>query len=163
MYFNLPTNLSIILPLQENTNKAVIADFFSTESEACTTAFSATAFFTGYSGAIGFFTFHSLPRLAMAGVVLLMAAISCVSYEWAFVMDRRKRSEMDFQRRKMDIVRQRFEECKRSREHQNVSNSNRTGNLLGLDTTVDFGSVRVPVNYSCAANNAEDVDDTFLL
>ena len=92
-----------------------------------------------------------------------MAAISCVSYEWAFVMDRRKRSEMDFQRRKMDIVRQRFEECKRSREHQNVSNSNRTGNLLGLDTTVDFGSVRVPVNYSSAANNAEDVDDTFLL
>eukprot|EP01036_Dinobryon_divergens_P027747 gene27747-36569_t len=51
----------------ENTNKAVIADFFSQDSVACTTAFSAAAFFTGYAGALGYFSFHALHRLHMAG------------------------------------------------------------------------------------------------
>lgn len=75
---------------------------------------------------------------------------------------------MDFQLRKMDIVRQRFEECKRVRESMIRSSSSslsgdRTGDLLGLDTTVDFGSVRVPISFKSAANNALDADDTFLL
>ena len=47
---------------QENTNKAVIADFFSESQDSCTTAFAATAFFNGYAGALAYFIFIKLPR-----------------------------------------------------------------------------------------------------
>ncbi len=63
---------------QENTNKAAIADFFSQDSVACTTAFSATAFFTGYAGALGYFSFHALHRLHMAGAVRADRHMCCM-------------------------------------------------------------------------------------
>ena len=47
---------------QENTNKAVIADFFQDSNDKCTTAFAATAFFNGYAGALAYFIFLKLPR-----------------------------------------------------------------------------------------------------
>jgi hypothetical protein len=53
--------------LQENTNKAVIADFFADSPDIATSAFAATMFFNGYAAAMGYFVFPSISRLDMAG------------------------------------------------------------------------------------------------
>eukprot|EP01034_Spumella_vulgaris_P021875 gene21875-27950_t len=60
----------------ENVNRAAIADMFGLKSAECSTAYSATGFFTGYASALGYFSFYAVSRSSMAGVVL---GVSCVS------------------------------------------------------------------------------------
>lgn len=102
--------------VQENTNKAVIADFFGTETSSSTTAFSATAFFTGYASAMGYFCFYKVARLTMGGVVLAIAALSAVCYQFAFHTHDQLREKQAFDAHKKDVVKQRFYEYARSRE-----------------------------------------------
>ena len=67
---------------QENTNKAVIADFFQDSNDKCTTAFAATAFFNGYAGALAYFIFLKLPRQGVEYIhlscVFSSFIVSCV-------------------------------------------------------------------------------------
>jgi MFS family permease len=64
----------------ENTNKAVIADLFSDAPEHSTSAFAAVSFSNGFAGAIGYFTFSSISRDAMASVVTVASVIAIVCY-----------------------------------------------------------------------------------
>ena len=48
--------------------------------------------------------------------MLLAAIASSASYELAFGRDRQIRADQEFASHKMEIIRQRFEECKRARE-----------------------------------------------
>lgn len=64
----------------ENTNKAVIADLFADTPDLSTSAFAAISFSNGFAGAIGYFTFSSMTRLAMAGLVCVTSLIAIVCY-----------------------------------------------------------------------------------
>lgn len=120
--------MNFVLCMQENTNKAVIADFFGgNESSSSTTAFSATAFFTGYASAMGYFCFYRVSRLTMGGVVLAVAAISAVCYQFAFNAHDQFRQKQSFDSRKKEVVRQRFYEYARSRELPPASATERLG------------------------------------
>ena len=46
----------------ENTNKAVIADFYLQQPDISTTAFAAISFANGLAGSIGYFTFTDMSR-----------------------------------------------------------------------------------------------------
>eukprot|EP01038_Epipyxis_sp_PR26KG_P005980 gene5980-8236_t len=63
----------------ENTNKAVIADLFTNSPELSTSGFAAISFSNGFAGAIGYFTFSSISRNAMATTVFVSSiiAITC--------------------------------------------------------------------------------------
>jgi len=78
----------------ETINKAVIADFFASSADACTTAFAATTFFNGYASAMGYFTFASLTREAMASVVGFSALLALVAYQLAFRAERQRRDAL---------------------------------------------------------------------
>jgi MFS family permease len=64
----------------ENTNKAVIADFFTDTPELSTAAFAAVSFSNGLAGAIGYFSFGEMNRLEMAGLVLVTSIIAIICY-----------------------------------------------------------------------------------
>lgn len=70
----------------ENTNKAVIADFWGggTTDEDSTSAFAASTFFAAYASAMGYFTFPSASRLGMASAVLATSVLGVVTYLFAF-------------------------------------------------------------------------------
>ena len=74
----------------ETINKAVIADFYASNPDTCTTAFAAATFFNGYASAMGYFTFASLSRLDMAGVVAISSFLSLLCYEGAFLSEKRR-------------------------------------------------------------------------
>ena len=58
-----------------------------------------------------------------------MSVVSCFSYEVAFLRDKQGRDASDFQINKIEIIRQRFEQCKRMRE----------GKHGGLDSGLGLG------------------------
>lgn len=65
----------------ENTNKAVVADFFSSgQPSQCTCAFAAVAFTSGLSKSVGFFIWPSLPRGLIAVVIVAASVVSIVCY-----------------------------------------------------------------------------------
>ena len=78
---------------QENTNKAVVADYFGSVPEANTAAFASIAFTSGLSGAFGYFTFNSMDRIAMALLVTISAVIGLISYYFSYVIH--KKSQVD--------------------------------------------------------------------
>ena len=69
--------------LQENTNKAVIADLFTDTPDLSTAAFAAISFSNGLAGAIGYFLFSFISRDAMASIVTVAAAVAIVCYLFA--------------------------------------------------------------------------------
>ena len=74
----------------ENTNKAVIADLYSSsrmDPGHATTAFATVAFSNGFAGAIGYFTFPFTNRLTMAVIVATASAFAIVSY-WLSLSER---------------------------------------------------------------------------
>jgi len=75
----------------ENTNKAVIADFYVKTPEESTSAFAAVAFSNGLAGAIGYFTFSSIGRDAMAIIITATAAVAIASYLVAANIHRMRR------------------------------------------------------------------------
>jgi hypothetical protein len=64
----------------ENTNKAVIADLFADTPDLSTSAFAAISFFNGIAAAAGFFSYSSMTRDAMAGLVMITALIAIACY-----------------------------------------------------------------------------------
>lgn len=64
----------------ENTNKAVIADLFVETPELSTSAFAAISFSNGFAGAIGYFTFGSMGRIAMASLVMISSLVAIACY-----------------------------------------------------------------------------------
>jgi hypothetical protein len=91
----------------EGTNKAVIADFFSDSPETSATAFTASAFFTGYAGAIAYFTFLKLPRIGMASILTVLSITSVICYHFAFVLNDIKKRAYNSSDRKA-IVREKY-------------------------------------------------------
>ena len=70
-----------------------------------------------------------------------MSVVSCFSYEVAFLRDRHERDASDFQVNKIEIIRQRFEQCKRMREGKHGLDSG-LGLGLGLQSigeTISWG------------------------
>jgi len=64
----------------ENTNKAVIADFFTETPDLSTAAFAAISFSNGLAGSIGYYSFPSMTRNEMAGLVMISSAVAIVAY-----------------------------------------------------------------------------------
>jgi MFS family permease len=64
----------------ENTNKAVIADFYTDTPNLCTAAFASISFSSGFSGAVAYFIYPSLGRFYLAGVVACSALVGLLSY-----------------------------------------------------------------------------------
>jgi hypothetical protein len=93
----------------ENTNKAVIADFWITEPESCTTAFAAASFANGYASAMGYFTFDSVSRLGMAGCVTILSLFGMVTYYAAFLVHEEKRVEVPEEDKKAALRQQYWE------------------------------------------------------
>lgn len=87
----------------ENTNKAVIVDFFT--DEKTTPAFAAASFFSGYGGAMGFFTFTSLQRLQMSGTVMLLSTAGMICYYFAFVSHRQMLNKYNEENQKIALRR----------------------------------------------------------
>lgn len=70
--------------VQENTNKAAIADFWIDNPDECTAAFAAATFFNGYASAFGYFTFPHLQRITMASIIVATSCLGIFSYLVAF-------------------------------------------------------------------------------
>lgn len=67
----------------ENTNKAVIADFFASNPSTNTAAFAGISFTSGLAGAVGYFLFPNISRDAIACVVTAFGGIAIISYYFA--------------------------------------------------------------------------------
>jgi hypothetical protein len=67
----------------ENTNKAVIADFFASNPSTNTAAFAGISFTSGLAGAVGYFVFPNISRDAMAIVVSAFGVFATISYYFA--------------------------------------------------------------------------------
>lgn len=67
----------------ENTNKAVIADFFAADPNTNTAAFAGISFTSGLAGAVGYFVFPNISRNAMAIVVSAFGVFATISYYFA--------------------------------------------------------------------------------
>ena len=67
----------------ENTNKAVIADFFSTNPSTNTAAFAGISFTSGLAGAVGYFLFPNISRNAIAIIVSAFGVFATISYYFA--------------------------------------------------------------------------------
>jgi hypothetical protein len=102
--------------LQENVNRAAIADMFGARSAQCSTAYSATGFFTGYASAMGYFSFYAVDRLSMAGVVLSVSAVSLVCYQSAFLLNKKMAEKRTLDSQRKDIVKQKFFQYVKERE-----------------------------------------------
>jgi hypothetical protein len=74
---------------QENTNKAVVADYFGNSPENNTAAFASIAFTSGLSGAFGYFTFNSMDRISMALLVAISGATGLLSYYYSISVHKR--------------------------------------------------------------------------
>uniref|UniRef100_A0A7S0ST91 Major facilitator superfamily (MFS) profile domain-containing protein n=1 Tax=Chromulina nebulosa TaxID=96789 RepID=A0A7S0ST91_9STRA len=106
----------------ENTNKAVIADFYSDQIEKSTSAFAATSFFTGYASAMGYFAFPYIPRLGMAGLVVVSGIISLFCYRFAFSLYSIQKQSQTTD--KMAIVRSHYlAHIEREKHNQSASDS----------------------------------------
>jgi hypothetical protein len=66
--------------VQENTNRAVVADFFSTSPDKVTSAFAAISFFNGIAAGGGFFVYYYMTRVGMAGVITGTALFAVACY-----------------------------------------------------------------------------------
>ena len=64
------------------------------DSSAATNAFTATTFFSGYAGAMGYFIFPFCERDGMLWTVCSCGVIGTVCYLAAFVVHSRKRAEV---------------------------------------------------------------------
>jgi hypothetical protein len=67
----------------ENTNKAVIADFFSSNPSTNTAAFAGISFTSGLAGAVGYFLFPNISRDAIAFIVTGFGGFAIISYYFA--------------------------------------------------------------------------------
>jgi MFS family permease len=72
----------------ENTNKAVMADFYAEDKDSCISAFAASSFFTGYASAMGYFVFPYSSRTGMAGVCVFSGILGLICYRLAFIVHR---------------------------------------------------------------------------
>ena len=71
-----------------------------------------------------------------------MSVVSCFSYEVAFLRDKQGRDASDFQVNKIEIIRQRFEQCKRMREGKHGGLDSGLGlglGLQGIGETISWG------------------------
>lgn len=118
----------------ENTNKAIVSDFFSESAADSTTAFSTTAFFTGYASAVGYFTFFHISRLHMANFVIVTSIVSLVAYPIAFVVNREMKRQKNLAAHRQEIIRERFEECLNQRGRVRTPSVTRKDSLI--DDTV---------------------------
>ena len=75
--------------IQENTNKAVVADFFCESADSSTTAFACISFTSGISAAFGYFMWPNISKNATAYVVTITCAVGVAGYFAA--LDRFKR------------------------------------------------------------------------
>mmetsp|Transcript_26219 Transcript_26219/g.38847 ORF Transcript_26219/g.38847 Transcript_26219/m.38847 type:complete len:437 (+) Transcript_26219:151-1461(+) len=64
----------------ENTNKAVVADYFGGSAETNTAAFAGIAFTSGLAGAFGYFAFNSMTRIQIAIMVFVSAVGALFAY-----------------------------------------------------------------------------------
>ena len=69
-----------LIHLQENTNKAVVADYFGGSAETNTAAFAGIAFTSGLAGAFGYFAFNSMTRIQIAIMVFVSAVGALFAY-----------------------------------------------------------------------------------
>ncbi len=86
--------------VQENTNKAVIADLFVEMPDLSVSAFAAVSFSNGMAGAIGYFVFGDMTRLQMAGLVAGTSVAAIVCYWLAVWVDRSSRADLIARRNK---------------------------------------------------------------
>jgi hypothetical protein len=70
----------------ENTNKAVVADFFGYDAEKTGAAFALISFANGMATALGFFAFNAMSRGLMSGLVLASGVVSIICYLYATTM-----------------------------------------------------------------------------
>jgi len=64
----------------ENTNKAVVADYFSDSAELSTSAFACISFTSGISAAFGFFMWESISVDVIAFLLTITSLIAVLSY-----------------------------------------------------------------------------------
>lgn len=64
----------------ENTNKAVIADYFSDSAELSTSAFACISFTSGISAAFGFFMWESISVSVIAWVLTITSLLAVLGY-----------------------------------------------------------------------------------
>lgn len=67
----------------ENTNKAVIADFFASNPSTNTAAFAGISFTSGLAGAVGYFMFPNISRDAIAVIVTGFGGFAIICYFFA--------------------------------------------------------------------------------
>lgn len=107
----------------ENTNKAVIADFFP-NSDNLTSAFSIVTLFTAYSTSVGYFTFFAVTREQMIGMVLFFALLSLICYHFGFLAHQNVEQQQHFEMRKGNLVRQQYaEHCRMQQDRGNRGTS----------------------------------------
>lgn len=89
---NSPVNSCCTSTTQENTNKAVVADFFSDSPDMSTTAFASVAFTSGISGAFGYFVWPNIDRNIVAVILVLTSVAGVFCYYAAVKVHERKRN-----------------------------------------------------------------------
>jgi MFS family permease len=81
----------------ENTNKAVVADFFPDNvysPDLSTAAFAAVYFSNGFANAIGYFVFEEMTRLEMAGLVMITSILAIICYLLAANIHESKKAKL---------------------------------------------------------------------
>ena len=123
----------------ENTNKAVIADFFP-NSDNLTSAFSIVTLFTAYSTSVGYFTFFAVTRDQMIGMVLFFSMLSLISYHFGFVAHQHVEEKQLFELQKRELVRRQYADHCRLQEDGDSSN----GASNGLSSSSSSGNAYRP-------------------
>jgi hypothetical protein len=96
----------------ENTNKAILADFYGNSPDQGTAAFAAAIFFNGYAAAMGYFSFSSISRYGMAGAVTFTSIFAIICYYFAFRLDDSIRQQHKEDQKKASIRKQEFDNYK---------------------------------------------------
>lgn len=80
----------------ENTNKAVVADIYSKSNQHITSAYASVAFASGFSGAIGYFTFSHSTRDAMITLVFVSACVAMGTYIASHIAHKKRDGFFEF-------------------------------------------------------------------
>eukprot|EP01033_Poteriospumella_lacustris_P014653 gene14653-10478_t len=96
----------------ENTNKAVIADFYQSNATSSTAAFAVAAFFNGYASSIGYFCFNYIQRERMAEIIIFVTVISSICSQVAFLVQINQQKEEFTKEHRFELARRQLAEHK---------------------------------------------------
>ncbi len=126
----------------ENTNKAVVAEYFSDDEGARNVAFAAVYVFSGFSGALGYLLFNFMPRIPLALLNVAVPCVAAVFYHLGFAKHRALQGSQRAVTASINDIDDCFETSGAAAETGSVNNSNSSNSLYrGIFTKVVYNNL----------------------